>query len=234
MRTKSVITGATKGIGRALAVAFARYGSDLLLAARTEKDLQELKETLTGMNPGIKIDICPTDFSTMEGWKSFSEMVHLSTQSVNVLINNAGVFALSPYMEEQENLIQHMMQVNFFTPYQLTRALLPLMPEGDSHIFNISSVVVMKPDKHRMAYVCSKFAMQGFSRALRNEIMDRRIKVTDVVPGATWSHSWAGADFPKARLLQADEVAQAILNAYTLPANAVVEELVIRPMMGDL
>ena len=84
------------------------------------------------------------------------------------------------------------------------------------------------------SYTISKFALLGFSKVLREELKDKGIRVTSVMPGATWSHSWDGADFPEDRLMKSEDIALVVSNAIDLSPNAVVEEIIIRPQLGDL
>jgi NADP-dependent 3-hydroxy acid dehydrogenase YdfG len=122
-----------------------------------------------------------------------------------------------------------------YSAYYLTRALLPMMlPRRDGHIFNMCSIASIMAYPNGGSYTISKFALLGFSKVLREEMKTKGIKVTAILPGATWSDSWAGADYPPERLMQADDIAKTIWAAYNLSDSAVVEELVIRPQLGDL
>jgi len=84
------------------------------------------------------------------------------------------------------------------------------------------------------SYSISKFALLGFSKVLREELKEFGIKVTSIMPGATWSNSWAGVDLPKDRLMMANDVAQVILSAIKMSDSAVIEDIVLRPQLGDL
>ena len=84
------------------------------------------------------------------------------------------------------------------------------------------------------SYAISKWGQLGFNQCLREELKEENIKVTAILPGATWSRSWKDADFPEERLMNADDIAKMVLSAWKLPPNATVEEIIIRPQLGDL
>jgi short-subunit dehydrogenase len=127
------------------------------------------------------------------------------------------------------------MAINLYSAYHLTRALLScLRPYRRGHIFNMCSIASLIAYPNGGSYTISKFALLGFSKALREELKPEGIKVTSVMPGAAWSDSWRGANFPVERLMQADDIAKMIWAAYQLSDSAVVEDLVIRPQLGDL
>jgi short-subunit dehydrogenase len=131
--------------------------------------------------------------------------------------------------------LETLMEVNLYSAYYLTRAVLPLMlPQRAGHIFNMCSIASIIAYPNGGSYTISKFALLGFSKSLREEMKPKGIKVTAILPGATWTDSWRGADFPENRLMQASDIAKAVWAAYQMSGAAVVEELVIRPQLGDL
>jgi short-subunit dehydrogenase len=128
-----------------------------------------------------------------------------------------------------------MLQTNLMSAYHITRILLPTMIESKSgHIFNITSIAATQPYTNGGSYSISKYAMQGFSKNLREEMKPMGIKVTAVVPGAVYTNSWSGSDVPPARIMEANDIAQMIVTAASLSPQAVVEEIVMRPQLGDL
>ncbi|HHM20936.1 MAG TPA: SDR family NAD(P)-dependent oxidoreductase, partial [Bacteroidetes bacterium] len=102
------------------------------------------------------------------------------------------------------------------------------------HIFNMCSIASLIAYPNGGSYTISKFALLGFSKVLREEMKDKGIKVTSILPGATWSASWAGVDLPKSRLMQPRDIARAVWCAWQMEPSAVVEDIVIRPQLGDL
>ena len=109
-----------------------------------------------------------------------------------------------------------------------------MMPLKKGYIFNMCSVASEKAYPNGGSYSISKFALLGFSKNLREEMKPFGIKVTSILPGATWSDSWAGFEAPEERLMQARDIAEAVVSALRMSAAAVVEEIVLRPQLGDL
>ena len=230
-----IITGATRGIGRALAETFAREGYNLIVSARSAMDLEKLKKELSVLFPGISIESKVTDIGSADQVKKFGKWIIESGFTADVLINNAGYFTPATIYNEDEGLLQKMMDVNLNGAYHLTRSLLPLMMERKSgHIFNICSIASVKPLANVGSYGISKFALYGFTKHLREEMKPYGIKVTAVIPGATYTSSWDGSDIDTGRLLEADDVAKMVLACTLLSPSAAVEDIIIRPQMGDL
>jgi short-subunit dehydrogenase len=127
------------------------------------------------------------------------------------------------------------MQVNFSSAYHLTRSLLPAMMERKSgHIFNICSIAALKAYPNGGSYSISKFALYGFSQNLRDEMKPHGIKVTAVLSGAVNTDSWAGFDNREHRIMESEDIAKMVLSATQLSPGACVEDIVLRPQLGDL
>ncbi len=231
----AVITGATKGLGRAIAEIFAENGFDLCVCARTEADLEEMKAAWLERFPQVQLYTFPTDVSKKWEVLEFARFVRSTWAKVDVVVNNAGIFLPGAVSDEREGTLETLLETNLYSAYHLTRALLPVMlPHRSGHIFNMCSIASVVAYPNGGSYSISKFALHGFSKALREEMKPHGIKVTALLPGATWSDSWRGVDFPEDRLMQATDIAKMVWAAYTLSASAVVEDLVVRPQLGDL
>ncbi|MEQ8707188.1 MAG: SDR family oxidoreductase [Phaeodactylibacter sp.] len=228
-----VLTGATKGIGRAIAGRFAPVCAHIALVARTATDLKETQQALKAIAPGCTFEVFPCNLSDPEAVQGLCAALQAQYPSVDILINNAGAFLPGTILEEAAGALETMMAVNLFAPYHLSRALWPNMPVG-SHMFNIASVASREGYIGKGSYGITKAALLSLHHSLRHELTTKGIRVTAVLPGPTWSDSWAGADLPESRLLQAAEVAEALWNAWQMPPNAVIEEITIRPQLGDL
>lgn len=228
-----VITGATKGIGRALAEVFAREGHHLAVCARNAEDLERLVAELGQQYPAAKVYAQAADLSTREGAEGFADYVKSVLPTVDVLVNNAGVFLPGGVTDiADDGSFETMLNLNVLSVHYLTRALLPLMLEQQSgHIFNLCSIASFMPYG---AYAVSKFALLGYTKSLRKELLDKRIRVTAVMPGATLTPAWDGAPFPEDRFMPAEDVAEAILSAWKLSPRTVIEEIVMRPQEGDI
>ena len=234
-RPAAVITGGTKGLGRAFAEVFAAQGFDICVCARTQTDLDAMQAEWTTRFPQQHLHVFAADLSKKSDVMHFAGCVRNLWTRVDVLINNAGLFMPGAISEEREGTLETLMEVNLYSAYHLTRALLPLMQvHRRGHIFNLCSIASIMAYPNGGSYTITKFAMLGFSKVLREEMKPFGLKVTALLPGATWSDSWLGADYPTERLMQPDDVARMVWAAYALSDAAVVEELLIRPQLGDL
>ncbi len=232
---KVVVTGGTKGIGRAIIEVFFAHGADIAFCARNADDVEQLNQELFKRDPSRSIVAGVADVSKKEDVISFSEEINKRWNTIDALVNNAGVFIPGEILDEDEGSLEHMINTNLYSAYNLTRALVPQMIDrGGGHIFNICSVASLLALPGGGSYSISKFALLGFSKVLREELKAKGVKVTSVMPGATWSNSWAGVELPVSRLMQADDVAKQIWAAYDTSVAAVIEDIVLRPQLGDL
>jgi short-subunit dehydrogenase len=235
MARTAVITGATKGLGRAAAEIFAENGFDLCVCSRTESDLEAMKAVWAQQYPGRNLFCFSADLSQKQEVLAFGNFVRGTWPKLDVLLNNAGLYLPGLVTEASDDNLETLMNTNLYSAYHLTRALLPLMlPHKQGYVFNMCSIASFLAYPNASTYSISKFALLGFSRALREELKEAGIKVTAVMPGNTWSDAWKGATIPVERLMPASDVAKAIWGCYTLSDAAVVEELVLRPQLGDL
>jgi short-subunit dehydrogenase len=235
MIMKVVVTGGTKGIGRAIIEVFFAQGADIAFCARNADDVEQLNQELLKRDPSRSIVAGVADVSKKEDVISFSEEINKRWNTIDALVNNAGVFIPGEILDEDEGSLEHMINTNLYSAYNLTRALVPQMIDrGGGHIFNICSVASLLALPGGGSYSISKFALLGFSKVLREELKAKGVKVTSVMPGATWSNSWAGVGLPVSRLMQADDVAKQIWAAYDTSVAAVIEDIVLRPQLGDL
>ena len=230
-----VVTGATKGIGWAIIEKFAEAGFNVAFCARTMDDLEQRTSTLEAIYPDIRVIAKKVDMKSKQEVKAFAEYILKSWGAVDVLVNNAGVFLPGEILEEEEGALETMMETNLYSAYHFTRALLPLMIEKKSgYVFNMCSIASKIAYPNGGSYSISKFALLGFSKVLREELKEKGIRVSAILPGATWSNSWKGVDLPEERLMQASDIAKAVFAAYTMSDSAVMEEIVLRPQLGDL
>ncbi len=230
-----VITGGTKGIGKAIGEKFAKKGFNVAICARTKADLKTVKKELKTLNKTIAVLTMQVDMQSKKQVEKFADKILGKWGSVDIIVNNAAAFLQGSLLEEPDGLLESMMATNVYGSYYLTRKLLPnLIKQQKGHIFNICSVASQKVYPDCSSYVISKFALLGFSKVLRHELMDKNIKVTSVIPGATLTNSWAGVELPKGRIMPPEDVANAVWSAYNMSASSTVEEIVMRPQLGDL
>jgi short-subunit dehydrogenase len=137
--------------------------------------------------------------------------------------------------DEADGQLEQQLNTNLFSAYHLTRDLLPsMLAKGSGHIFNICSIASLNAYEYGGSYSISKFALLGFSKNLRLELKDSGIKVTAVCPGAVFTNSWAGSGVDPNRIMEANDIAKMIYAATQLSPQAVVEDIVMRPQLGDL
>lgn len=229
-----VITGASKGIGYAIAKAFAAAGHNLYLTSKTPADLATAAAELQKAFPAVKVEFVHADLSIQGQVHCFSEWV-LARTVPDVLVNNAGYFLPGQLQDEAAGQLEAQLNANLFSAYHLTRDLLPAMLKAaKGHIFNICSIASLQAYPNGGSYSISKYALLGFSTNLRLELKDQGIKVTAVCPGATYTNSWKGSGVSEARIMEADDIAKMIYAATQLSPRAVVEDIVMRPQLGDL
>ncbi|MCX6199116.1 MAG: SDR family NAD(P)-dependent oxidoreductase [Bacteroidetes bacterium] len=233
MNKKIVITGATKGIGRAIAEKFGSEGWDLAVCARSQRDLDEMNSSLVLRSSRLVTFVC--DVSKPKEVKAFAEKILNEFGAVEIIVNNAGVFIPGQVINEKEGTLEKLMETNLYSAYYLSRMLLPKMLEKRSgHIFNLCSVASIQAYPNGGSYSISKFALLGLSKALREELKEYHIKVTALIAGATYTDSWSQSNLPESRFMKAEDIAQAVWDVYHLSENTVVEEILLRPMQGDI
>ncbi|MBK8956586.1 MAG: SDR family oxidoreductase [Saprospiraceae bacterium] len=230
-----VITGASKGIGKAIAKELAGLSYNLFITSRNEGDLDLLKQELLSINPTIKVYYKSCDVSDRKQIAELAEGILRLFDPVDVLINNAGSFEPGNIVDEPEGRLELLMKTNFESAYHLTRALLPHMIHRQSgFVINMCSIASLQAYPGGSSYGISKFALLGFSKCLREELKNSGIKVTSILPGATWSDSWKGSNEPLERLMMAEDVSKTVAYILSLSPSAVVEEIILRPQLGDL
>jgi short-subunit dehydrogenase len=229
-----VITGASKGIGKAIAEKFAIPGNSLFLCSRNLGLLEKTAEEISLKVPGVIIHVKSADLSLKEEAISFADWV-LDFGTPGILVNNAGYYLPGNVMDEPEGNLEIQINTNLYSAYNVTRKLLPAMiVQGSGHIFNICSIASLHAYNGGGGYSISKYALHGFSQNLRNELKPHGIKVTGVYPGAVLTDSWGNFDNSKGRIMEAKDVGDMIYAAAQLSPQAVVEDILMRPLLGDL
>lgn len=235
MTKTAIITGASKGIGFSTAKKFVEKGFHVAICARNEKTLKQAASELEKINSSVKVFSKTCDVSKKEELKSFSDAVLKEFDQIDVLVNNAGVFFPGEVHTEDDGVLEQMIETNVYSAYRMSRAIVPNMKAKKSgYIFNIASIAGLQAYPNGGSYGISKFAMIGMGKALRQELLNFNIKVSNVMPGAVFTASWEGVDLPESRFIKADDIANVIFNAYSLSDSTVVEDIVVRPQLGDI
>jgi short-subunit dehydrogenase len=231
----ALITGATKGIGKAIAELFAENGINLAICSRNSEELKQCKQDLLSINSNIEVIFMEVNVSVKKEVFAFANFIKGKWNTLDVLVNNAGIFLPGEILKEPDGHMESQLETNLYSAYHMTRSVMPLIYKSEQAIiFNICSVASILAYPNGGSYSISKYALLGFTKVLREELKQKSIKVTAVIPGATWSDSWKGADFPEDRLMPPEDIAIAIWSAIQMSSSAVVEEILIRPQLGDL
>jgi short-subunit dehydrogenase len=230
-----IITGASRGLGKAIAEIFAANGYNLYLSSLSQVNLYKAVEELMTRFPSVTIKAKPFDISKKQQVKDFGKWILDFDTTIDILINNAGSFTGANVHNEEEGALEEMIETNLYSAYHLTRVLVPIMMRQKSgHIFNMSSIAGLKAYPGGGSYSISKFALHGFSVNLREELKTHNIKVTTVFPGAAYTDSWAATGMKKERFMEAEDIAKMIFAASQLSPQACVEDIILRPQLGDI
>lgn len=230
----AVVTGATKGIGAAICRKLAAEGFALCICARNEGELADFAREL-GTLGSAGVSVYAADLADTEQAKAFAQYALLQLTAIDILVNNAGVFIPGDLCAEPEGQLQHMMSLNVYAAYAITRIIVPVMKQRTrGHIFNMCSVASLKAYPQGGSYSISKYALLGFSDNLREELKQSQVRVTAICPGATLSRSWEGSGVPDERLMPPEDIAEVLWTAYRLSGRSDMETVVIRPQFGDL
>jgi len=234
MRRSILVTGGTRGIGRAIVEKFAEQGFDIFTCARNGEDLASLGRYLQERFPKILVNTFVADLSVKEEVLRFAEQVKAKVIP-DVLVHNTGIFLPGALHDEAEGNLEFLMQTNVYSAYRLTRAFAKeLMQRKSGHIFSIGSIAGITAYPNGGSYSVSKWAMLGMTKCFREEFKSHQIKVTSILPGATLTDAWAAVDLPAERFVAAQDVADMVFATYNLSPQAVVEEVIIRPQLGDI
>jgi NAD(P)-dependent dehydrogenase (short-subunit alcohol dehydrogenase family) len=231
----AVVTGASRGIGLAIARVLAREGLSLVLVARNRKLLAEAARRIDGEAWIVAADVTkPADV------KRLFATVGRRSKQLDVLVNNAGVFTYKAFERTTLEDWRRNIEANLTSLFLTTQAALPLLDrrrsQASSHVVNILSISSREAFPNCSAYCASKFGALGLTRVLAEELRARRIRVTAVLPGSTNTRMSDEFDFSvdSAHLVQPEDVAKAVLGALLVPGQANVDEVVITPSRGSL
>ncbi|HID74998.1 MAG TPA: SDR family oxidoreductase [Planctomycetaceae bacterium] len=216
---RAIITGASSGIGRALALQLAHRGARLVVTARREHRLRELVEQIR--HEGGQAEMVVGDITDPSVRERTLYVAQITFGGLDTLVNNAGIGAMGPFDEARPERLREIMEVNFFAAAELIRGALPALKQGtDPIIVNISSVLGRRGAPYCSEYCASKFALHGFSEAIRAELNRTGIDVLVVSPGTTETEFFdsliertARPAWPDHKPLPADRVARRILRA---------------------
>ena len=230
-----VITGGSKGIGRSIILKFAKMNFDIITCSRNLDDLSKLKEEVNKESKTVSVNFIQSDLSKEKECQNFIDYVKSFKRNLDLLVNNVGIFSPGKIYNEDEGILERMINTNLYSNYHISRGLIPsMLSRKKGHIFNICSIASKIAYSNGGSYCVSKFALYGMSLCLREELKDKGIKVTSVLPGATLTSSWDGSEFDKNRFVQPNDIAESIFSIYNMSSGSTVEEIIIRPQLGDI
>jgi 3-oxoacyl-[acyl-carrier protein] reductase len=225
----AIVTGASRGIGRSIALVLARNGAAVSLAARTEADLQAVQREIEAF--GGRASSLVADVSRESDVVRLVESTVAWLGHLDIVVNNAGIGIFGPLAETTAEQWDRIMAVNARGPFLLCRESIPhLRRQGGGFIINIASVVAVKAYANQAAYGASKHALLGMSKALAREVQPAGIRVHVLCPGGvdTQLVGQARPDLDQSVLIQPEEIADWVLFLVTRRGNAVVDEIDVR------
>ncbi|PWB71667.1 short-chain dehydrogenase [candidate division GN15 bacterium] len=231
MSTRILITGASRGIGRAIAVRLAKPDRHLLLHGRDRKELDQTAALAQKRGAHAEILLC--DLAVPEQVQAMART--LAVSPLHALINNAGIAVVKPLAEQSLEEWQRTLAVNVTAPFLLTKLLAPVMPKGGS-IVNILSIAAKVGFANWSSYSMSKAALDGFAKAVREELRPGGIRVINVYPGSTDTDIWktVPGEWPRDRMLRPEAIADAVAMALEQPDDVVVEDISLGSVGGTL
>ena len=233
MPETAVITGASSGVGKSLAIQLSDAGYKVVLAARSEGKLNVIAEEIQKM--GGNCLVVPTDVSQPEQINNLKDRT-LEYGDVFVVINNAGLGKFCKIEDVTLEDWNRQLDVNLRASFLVSQAFIPGMKRRKKGtLVFMNSVAGKKGYPYSAAYVASKYGMRGLADSLREELREDNIKVISIHPGAVDTPFWdgAGVDFPREEMLDTNTLAQSIVHAIQSPGNFTIEELVVRRTAGD-
>jgi short-subunit dehydrogenase len=231
----ALITASTKGIGRAIAIAFAKEGINLAICSRSNDDLLSFKSELLAVNPAVKVFTSVTDCSIKQQVLQFAGEAEKELGFINIIVNNVGMYQYSSILDDGEETFDKEVNTNLAPAYLLYRYFgKKLIAKQEGHIFNICSIASLSPIAEAGTYSVTKYALLGLSKVMRLEMQPYGVKVTAIIPGSTLTDSWNGITVDKDKMVLPEDIASVIINTYKMSAGANVDEIIIKPIYGQI
>ena len=231
----AIITGASRGIGRATALAFARAGAKVVLASRTQHDLETVANLIR--TEGGKTLIVPTDVTQTEAVETLVNRTLAAYGQIDILVNNAGTGVFETIADSDPEVWSQVVASNLTSTYLCSKYVLPSMLARQSgQIINVLSIAAKVAFQASSAYCAAKAGALAFTKVLAEEVRSENIRVTAVSPGSVDTPFWTDIEgHPDLNLmLQPEQVADTILFIATQPAGMVTDEIIVTPPLGIL
>lgn len=230
----AIVTGASRGIGKAVAHMLAGKGANLMLCARHMAGLEKVAEELTAAFPNVQLYLVEADVSVQEQAEELVARAYAAWDAVDVLVNNVGMYGMGHFTETAVEDVQQMLQTNLLAAWHLSLPVARQMKARKSgHIFNVCSVLSKEIRPEAAAYTVSKQALFALTNVMAAELREVGVRVTAVLPGSVNTSSWDGIDAPVDEFVQPIEVAHAIALALDARSTTLFSELLVKPMRPD-
>jgi NAD(P)-dependent dehydrogenase (short-subunit alcohol dehydrogenase family) len=226
-----LVTGGGRGIGRAIALRFAREGWKVAIAARNCPQLDSVVAEIDALGgKGLAAQMNVREHGSVEA--ATYRAIEFAGGTLDVLVNNAGVFEVLPIDELDENIWKNVIEVNLHGAFYTTKECLnALLESGRGHVINIASVAAKEGFPGGVAYCASKYGLRGFSDALREDLAPRGMRVTTVYPGTTDTTIFDGVrgDWDRATMNRPEDVAEVVWNAWKAAPGVKVDDIDVPP-----
>jgi 3-oxoacyl-[acyl-carrier protein] reductase len=226
----AIVTGATKGIGRAVATKLAEDGYNLSICSRNQHDLIELKNELA--YTGVTIHGLAGDGGSKAAVYEFCNFSASHFPEVDLLVNNAGIFIPSSFLDEADESYECQLNLNLSSAYYMSKFFGKMMrSQRSGHIINICSTASKEIMENAGSYSVTKAALLSLNNVLRKELAIHNVKVTAILPGPTFSASWEGTTIPEDKFVQPEVIAESLSQILKIKGVANIDELIVRPIV---
>ena len=219
----AVVTGAGRGIGRAIAVELGKLGALVVLAARNSNELEETARII-----GAGATVLPTDVRRKDDVQRLFGQISTTIGPTDILVNAAGLGIFGLVVEFKDEDFENLIETNLRGIFYACRSVLPSMMERKTgHIINIASIAGKVGSANRAVYCASKFGVVGFTQSLAEEVREYGIRATVICPGSTGTKFHAGKS--REKMLHPEDVAHAVGMVVTQAPNSFISEIILRP-----
>lgn len=225
----AIITGATKGIGRAIAIKLAQEGYNLAICARNQAELTAFSAELE--STGVKVFAMAADCSIKSEVYTFCAFATAALTEIDVLVNNAGIFLPASIFDESDEAFELQQNLNLNCAYYLSKYVgKSMIYRRSGHVFNVCSIASKEVVENAGSYSVTKSALLSLNNVLRQELAKYNVKVTAILPGSTLTSSWEGTTIPEDKFVQPQDIASTLFHILGLSAGANVDEVIIKPI----
>lgn len=225
----AIVTGASRGLGLSISRMLASRGYNLFLIANNQDRLNLVKSQIE-KDFDSKIMVYSCDLSNGSETSKLIDDLKKRINSVDIIVNNVGAFEMGNLSDTPFDQVERLLKINFEAAFKITQAYLAdFKRRGIGNIFNIGSIVTEFPRKDIAAYTISKFALQGYTKMLCDDLKDHGVRVTEIVPGSINTSSWDGIDAPKEEFIQTKDIVDTIEMVINSSKGVNFEQVIIRP-----